>query len=560
MINPLLEVNDLQVEYHNGIQTHVALKNLSFKLKQGEILGIAGESGAGKTTLALTLMGLHSSGTTRQKGAARFYTPFNGAFDLLGLHENEWEKIRGRYISLIPQEIRSAFNPLLTCGQHLSETLLRYGQADRQQAIDKAMEWLGRVGLANAQRIFYSYPHQLSGGQLQRVLIALALCGNPFLLIADEPLASSDFAIHEPLLKLFRHYQQQAGMSMILISHDLNTLEQVTDSILILKDGQQVEFGHTPVLFRQPVHIYTRGLMACRPDIKKKRVWLPELTESGMLEWSEKEQSAVVSQNVKDLPWQPPLLQVVNLTKRFVKKRWTGDGVSQEIRAVEEVSFELYKGETLGLTGPSGCGKTTLVRCITGLLTADTGKVMFKGETIIPASSSDHIRKGRKKIQIIFQNPDSALNPRMTAGHAIMEPMMHFNLHGNRKQQRAFTLHLMDQVGLKAELFNRYPHQLSGGQKQRVVIARALGMQPELLICDEPVSALDVSVQAQILNLLNRLKHNMGLSLIFISHDWPVVYHMSDRILFMADGRIQQAGSAEEIMTWFTRLVSQAAS
>lgn len=524
MHDNLLEVCNLNVNYLSPKGKLEVLKNISFSLPKGHVLGITGESGSGKTTLALSMLRLISKQKAETKGHARLTTIENTCIDLLTVPETMMEFIRGNSISMVFQEPRSAFNPLFTCGNQIAETIRKHKRFSVSESDFMAKEWLSKTDLSEPERIFYSYPHQLSGGQLQRAMIAMAICCRPSMLIADEPLASSDYSNFKSLLYLFRKMKEESGMSIIFISHDLWAITQIADSVLVLHQGKIIEQGPAEKLFHSPQHSYTQLLFEKRMDLGNN------------IEPNQK----VKSKQVEELQ----ILKVQGLKKIF-KKTDVFTGIEKrETNAINGLSFELFEGETLGITGDSGSGKTTLARCLCGLIDADGGQVIFKKKKIFADYGTVH---SGKNIQIVFQNPDTSLNPKRTIGNAIMEPLKYYGYHGNAEQQKRYVLQLMEKAGLESTLFGRFPHQLSGGQKQRVVIIRALAIQPEILICDEPVSALDAVIQSQILKLLNELKRSFGFSMIFISHNLPVVKFMSDRIMVIEKGLVKHMGNAEKV-------------
>ncbi len=527
MHGKLLEVSDLTVTFLNPKFNNTVLENIYFSLSNDQVLGIAGESGSGKTTLAYALMRLISMQRADIKGHVYFLTHENKSVDLLTVSASEMDATRGKKISIIFQEPRSAFNPLFTCGNQIAETILRHLKVSKSESVLMAKEWLEKTDLSEPERIFNSYPHQLSGGQLQRAMIAMALCCKPSLLIADEPLASSDYSNYQSLLNLFRRLKEETGMSIILISHDLSAIEQIADSVLVLNKGKLIEQGAMVKVIQSPENNYTKQLIESRMDcLEKIKIHKQE----------------TVSQVEKT-----PVLKVQYLKKIFKLKNAISGALFSEKIAVRDASFELFRGETLGITGDSGSGKTTLMRCVCGLLQADGGEMIFNQNLIFPVTGNEHRIATGGKIQIVFQNPDTSLNPKQTIGEAIMEPLTYYGIKSSIYEYKKYVLYLMEKAGLDSILFDRFPHQLSGGQKQRAVIVRALVMKPEILICDEPVSALDAVVQLQILKLLNDLKMAYGFSMIFISHNWPVVKFMSDRVMVMDKGTVKHIGNPEKV-------------
>jgi peptide/nickel transport system ATP-binding protein len=524
----LLEVFNLSVNYLSPKGKQEVVNHLSFSLPKGHVLGIAGESGCGKTTLALSLLRLIAKHNAEIKGRALLHAGDEAPLDLLSVSDSEMESVRGKKISMVFQEPRSAFNPLFTCGNQISETIRRHLGASRHEAVLMAKEWLVKTDLAEPERIFDSYPHQLSGGQLQRAMIAMALCCHPVLLIADEPLASSDYSNYQSLLQLFLKLKEEHHeMGILFISHDLSAIKQIADSVMILHQGRIAEYGAMNEVITAPQHDYTKKLIESLMEGRSKK--------------------AITASAGRKPETEMPVLRVQQLKKVFRKKNAITGAIGKEVHAIKGLSFDLYQQETLGITGDSGSGKTTLARCLGGLLEAEEGEIVFRNKSIFSASGSKpSLVHG--KIQIIFQNPDTSLNPKRTIGDAVMEPLRYYAGKAGYDEQKAWVGQLMEKARLSSSLFHRFPHQLSGGQKQRVVIVRALVMQPEILICDEPVSALDVITQAQILKLLRELKQDFGFSMIFISHDWPVVEYMSDRMMVLEKGAIKYAGHPFTVM------------
>ena len=517
MSEPLLTVTDLGLR----LGSRILLQGIQFSLAAGQSLGIVGESGSGKTLLARTLLGITPPGAV-VTGSLRFAGQ--------DLRDPEVQRrVRGSQIGMIFQEPGAALNPLFTAEFHLVETLrclrgLSVGEA-RQQAAARLQE----VNLS--PEILKRYPHQLSGGQQQRLLIALALCGDPQLLVADEPTTALDVTIQAQILALLKTLQQQRHLSLIFITHDLSLLRQLTDHVLVLRQGQIVEQGSLTAA----AHPYTQALLACRPPLDRVLERLPTLAApqpSRVI--PEREQT----ERLQHLQQQPPLLRVRALTTTF-----SLPGQRGQVRAVNSVSFDCYPGETLGIVGESGSGKSTLARTILGLVPAHSGQVLWQGEDLLKKRQHHH----RRQIQMIFQDPYNALNPRLTVGEALLEPMLLHRLYPSRAAAQSQVITLLSWVGLEADGAGRYPHQFSGGQRQRIAIARALACQPRLLVCDECVSSLDVSIQAQILNLLKDLQQRLDLTYLFISHDLSVVRFVADRILVMYHGEALELAPAPQL-------------
>lgn len=483
--------------------------------------------------------------------------------DLLGLSEKEMRNYRGNRISMIFQEPMTSLNPVYTCGYQVAEAIRLHKEVDKKTARERTIALFNEVQLPRAEQLFDSYPHQLSGGQKQRVMIAMALSCDPELLIADEPTTALDVTVQKTILDLLKRIRDERKMSMIFISHDLGVMSQIADRVLVMYKGNLVEQGTAEQLFNDPQHPYTRGLIACRPslDIRLKR--LPVVAdfmkvEDGII----KETGATIANVIdrflvrpeetgarkKKLYSERPLLEVNDLKTWFPVRAGLFGKVSDHVKAVDQVSLTLYPGETLGLVGESGCGKTTLGRSILRLVEPTAGEIWFDGNNI-RNYSADEMRRMRRQMQIIFQDPYSSLNPRYTIGSSVMEPMQVHDILQNDKQRKEKVVSILEQVGLHADQFDRFPHEFSGGQRQRIAIARALALEPRLIVCDESVSALDVSVQAQVLNLLADLREQLNLSYIFISHDLSVVKHISDRMIVMNKGRIVEEGDPQEIYT-----------
>ncbi len=531
---------------HIAVREKQVVRNVSFHLKKGRCTGLVGESGSGKSLTALSIMGLLPKQVAVTGGEILF-----GDNNLLSLPEKAMRKIRGRKISMIFQEPMTALNPVMHCGKQVVEIIRQHQNVSKKEAHRQTLSLFEKVQIPRPEKIFFTYPHQISGGQKQRIMIAMALANSPDILIADEPSTALDVTVQKEILNLLKKLQQETGMSLLFITHDLNVVSGIADEIIVMYKGEIVEHGESRKIFGHPEHPYTKALLACHPPLDKRLKKLATLDDflNNDKEKSfqpEEETTEERKKRLEVLYRHHPLLEAEKLMKSFpLQKSWRGK-VLHELKAVNEVSFKAYPGETLGLVGESGCGKTTLGRSLLRLIEPDSGKIYYDKRELLSLSRKA-LRPFRKEMGIVFQDPYSSLNPRISIGKAIMEPMQVHHLYKNNAERKQKTLELMMNTGLKAEHFHRYPHEFSGGQRQRIVIARALALQPRFIICDEAVSSLDISVQATVLNLLNRLKVEFGFTYIFISHDLSVVRFMSDRIMVMKEGKIIEAGDADEI-------------
>lgn len=525
------------------------MKEVSFTLNRGEVLAIVGESGSGKSVSTLSILQLLSRKTVRYpKGKILFSANGEDTIDLLGLSIRSLKALRGKEIAMIFQEPMSSLNPVFTCGEQVMEAILCHENCSASEAKARTLQLFEQVKLPDPPSLFHRYPHQLSGGQKQRVMIAMAISSRPSLLICDEPTTALDVTVQKTILDLLKELQQQLGMGILFITHDLGVVADIADRALVMYKGQIVEEGAVSELFQHPSHPYTQGLLACRPVLHAKGQRLPVVSDF----WKEGEVLPRIPPVLSTLPQTAVsaipeiLIEVEHLSVWFPAKKSFWGRPKEFIKAVDDVSFTIFKGETLGLVGESGCGKTTLGRALLRLIEPTQGKIRYKN-TDLREASPEALKALRRELQIVFQDPYSSLNPGITIGAAIEEPLRVHQLCKDPATRREKVMTLLDKVDLPRAFYDRYPHELSGGQRQRVVIARALAMEPRFVVCDESVSALDVSVQAQVLNLLNDLKKEFGFTILFISHDLSVVRYLSDRILVMNKGRIEESGSAEQI-------------
>ncbi len=509
------------------------MKSLHFSVASGKTLALVGESGSGKSLTALAIMGLLPKGA-EISGNMTLNVPQN-AISLLRLEKGEWQAVRGRRAGLIFQEPMSALNPLMTVGSQLTEAIRQHGEISGKSAQKQAVEWLGKVQLPHPEKLYDRYPHQLSGGQKQRVIIAMALCNRPALVIADEPTTALDATVQLEIVRLLKSLQAETGTALLFITHDLALAREIADDVLVLFRGETMEYGPAHAVFNHPQNNYTKALLQCRPSPEAKGKRLPQVADF-MGEFPEN------AAQILPLPTHPeaapPVLEVQALSVVY------GSGKTA-FRAVDAVSFTLHKGEVLGLVGESGCGKSTVAKALMGLAPVSGGSISVAGD--FPPNGRPREKAMRRHMQLIFQDPAASLNPRMQVLDVIAEPML---AHGLYKKTEAYVQagKLLEQVGLPLISGKKYPHEFSGGQKQRVGIARALSLQPKILICDESVSALDVSVQAQILNLLQDLRIELDLSYLFISHDLQVVHYISDRVLVMQGGKVVESGPADAVL------------
>ena len=537
----ILDVLGLNISFGENKQKTSVVHDIDFSLYENEILAIVGESGSGKSVTSKAIMGLLQDKNTHIKGRINFEET-----SLLSLSSKEFAKLRGNDIAMIFQEPMSALNPSLTCGFQVAEILLHHKKVSASEVKKEVLQLFEKVKLPRPQDMYTSYPHQISGGQMQRVVIAMAIACKPKLLIADEPTTALDVTVQKEILQLLKDLQKQTGMSMLFISHDLALVCELADRVLVMYKGDIVEKGTVKEIFEAPKKPYTKALLGSRPTLDVRYKVLP--TIASIKDNSFIPQSITSQQRAKKhqkIYTKTPLLRVENVAKSYFSRVGVF-GQKQEIKAVNGISFDVFEGETLGLVGESGCGKSTLGKVILQLEKATKGSIFYKGKEITSLKSKD-LRSLRKDIQLIFQDPYSSLHPRKIIGQAIIEPMEVHGIGSSKKQRKEKAMELLSRVGLEASYFHRYPHQLSGGQRQRVGIARTIAMEPKLVICDESVSALDISVQAQVLNLLNELKEDFGFTYIFISHDLAVVKYMADQLLVMNKGAIEEIGDADEI-------------
>lgn len=548
----MLNVENLTIDFYNQDEKNWfrAVKTISFKVKKGTVLGIVGESGSGKSVTSFSIMRLHDEKSAKIIGDIDF-----DQISLLNLSSNEIRQIRGNQISMIFQEPMTSLNPVFTCGEQVAEAIILHQKVNKVTAKQLTINLFNEVQLPRPERIFDSYPHQISGGQKQRVMIAMALSCNPKLLIADEPTTALDVTVQKTILQLLLKLKKERDMAMIFISHDLGVVNEIADEVAVMYKGEIVEQGPAEMIFKNPQHPYTKGLLACRPSPALQLKKLPVVADfmtgqlddaNAHLQTSNQLTEKEINILRASLYTQKPLLEVKELCTWYPIHNSLFGKATEYVKAVDEISFDVFPGETLGLVGESGCGKTTLGRTILRLIQPTSGQIIFNGMDITNISKSE-LRKLRKDIQIVFQDPYASLNPKLSIGQSILEPLQVHKLYENNAARKQKVLELLNKVGLKEEHFNRYPHEFSGGQRQRVVIARALALEPKFIICDESVSALDVSVQAQVLNLIRDLQREFGLTYIFISHDLAVVKHISDRILVMNKGKIEEEGFPEQI-------------
>jgi peptide/nickel transport system ATP-binding protein len=536
------------------------------------VVAIVGESGSGKSVTSLALLGLLAKPAAHiASGTARFESEKLGEVDLLTLSERELQQVRGNDISMIFQEPMTSLNPVLTCGYQVVEALLLHTSLSKAEAEARTIELFTEAQLPRPAQIFKSYPHEISGGQKQRVMIAMAMACRPALLIADEPTTALDVTVQAKILQLIRDLRREHGTAVLFITHDLGVVAEIADRILVMYRGRVVEQGTVLDIFTKPQHPYTKGLLACRPHLSIGKARLPVVADfmvadaagnlvarpAGAGEEPLKTSPAQLRTNSdtsKTFPVEQnscstagtPLLQVENLRVYFPMRKGFFSRTTDFVKAVDDVSFTIYPGETVGLVGESGCGKTTLGRALLRLTEPTAGRILFEG-TDLAALPSGELRHRRREFQLVFQDPYAALNPMLTVGEAILEPLRVHGVGGTRAEQKARVRELLRTVGLSEDAEQRYPHEFSGGQRQRICIARALALRPKLIVCDESVSALDVSVQAQVLNLLNDLKRDLGITYLFITHDLSVARFMSDRLLVMSQGRLVESGPAAEV-------------
>ena len=549
----ILQVNDLSVKFNTQNGPFEAVKHISFNLDKGETIGIVGESGSGKSVTSLALMRLHNAAPTQISGSVLL----DGA-NIFDLSEDAMRDIRGNRMAMIFQEPMTSLNPVLTCGFQVAEAIRLHLKLSKSEAKKRTIDLFNEVQLTRPEAIFDSYPHQISGGQKQRVMIAMALSCNPEILIADEPTTALDVTVQKTIIELLLKLKTERNMSLVFISHDLGVISEIADRVLVMYKGEIVEEATVKNLFIHPQHAYTKGLLACRPSPAWHLKQLPVIADfmddnKPVTIESIRERYNYPADELKvrkkELYSHGPILKIEGLSKYYTGGSGIFNLKKQTVKAVNKVSFDVYPGETLGLVGESGCGKTTLGRSILRLVEPTAGNITFEDINITSLNKSE-MRAMRRDMQIIFQDPYSSLNPRLTIGNSVMEPLQVHQLYNSDKQRKQKVIELLERVNLLPEHFNRYPHEFSGGQRQRIVIARALALQPKFIICDESVSALDVSVQAQVLNLLRELQQELKLTYIFISHDLAVIKHISDRMMVMNKGEIVETGDPDDIYNY----------
>jgi peptide/nickel transport system ATP-binding protein len=552
----MLQIKNLQIDFETEQGRHTAVHDIAFDVNPGEIVAVVGESGSGKSVTALAILQLLPEKTVRYAKGHIFFTQENQApVDLLKTTARQLRSFRGSKIAMIFQEPMTSLNPVFTCGHQVMEAILLHHKISAAAAKQQALALFEKVQLPEPAILFNRYPHQLSGGQKQRIMIAMAMSGNPSLLICDEPTTALDVTVQKAILQLIKKLQQDTGMGIIFITHDLGVVADIANRVVVMYKGNIVEQAGVQDIMQHPQHPYTRGLLACRPALHPKGERLPVVSDFMVTD--------PVSGNDKRKEWNPiplsntatvatmpvqqeKLIEVKHLQVWYPGKKNFLGKIRDYSKAVDDVSFDVYAGETLGLVGESGCGKTTLGRALLRLIEPTGGDIIFKGSNLLQYSVGD-LRRLRKEIQIIFQDPYSALNPSITIGNAIQEVLQVHRLLPSARQRKERVIELLERVSLQPQHFNRYPHEFSGGQRQRIVIARALAVNPSFIVCDESVSALDVSVQAQVLNLLNDLKKEFRFTIIFISHDLSVVHYISDRIMVMQKGKIVETGMAGQV-------------
>ncbi len=529
--NKILEVNQLNTSFKGGGTETKAVIDLSFDLYPGEILGIVGESGSGKSVSVLSLMRLLPSKNSNTKGQIIFQGE-----ELNGLSEEEIRQYRGKKMAMIFQEPMSSLNPTMRLGEQVAEMFELHTDLSAKEIKDRVLELFTKVKLPNPERLYSAYPHQASGGQLQRVMIAMAISINPDILIADEPTTALDVTVQKEILDLIKSIQKDSGTATIFISHDLSLVKELCDRVIVMHHGKVVEKGTVTEIFENPKEAYTKGLIACRPQQNFHLNRLPTVEDFISGSVSTEPKKLREKSNVE-------VLEVINLKKYYpAKKNWFGK-VIEHTKAVDDVSFKINEGEILGLVGESGCGKSTLGKIVSKLISPDEGKVIFKRKDVTKLGSGE-LKGFRKNVQMIFQDPYGSLNPRMKIGATIMEPILSHRMM-SEAEAKDRVVSLLEQTGLSADHVHRYPHQFSGGQRQRISIARALSLNPQLLVCDESISALDVSVQAQIINLLMDLRDELNLTILFIAHDLAAVRFISDEVAVMYNGKIVEKGKPD---------------
>ncbi len=544
MNSNILDIQNLSLRFGNN----EILKKVSFSIPKGKIVGVVGESGSGKSITSLAVMGLLPKSAQIPSESEILFHSDSKTIDLLKLSPEQKRKYRGNEIGMIFQEPMTSLNPSIRCGEQVEEAIRLHLKMEKTAAKKRVIELFEKVLLPNPERIYKAYPHELSGGQRQRVMIAMAISCNPKILIADEPTTALDVTVQRTILDLIKHLQREIGLSCIFISHDLGVIAEVCDEVVVMYQGEIVEKGSVQEIFENPKENYTKGLISCRPRLDIRQKDLPTIADYLK---NENYQSEIYTSDERqafhqEIYSQIPILEVKNLSKYFYSKPSLLGKEEVSVKAVDDVSFKVYPGETMGLVGESGSGKTTLSRTVLLLEKPTEGEIFYHGKDIVKLSKGE-VRKLRKEIQIIFQDPYSSLNPRMNISEILTSPMKVHSIGKNQKERIKRAGDLLEKVGLSRSDLKKYPHEFSGGQRQRIGIARALALHPKFIICDESVSALDVSVQAQVLNLLNDLKEEFGLTYIFISHDLAVVKYMSDQLLVMQYGQPKELGDADEI-------------
>ncbi len=552
MKEPILKVENLSISFLQEKKWNEVIHSISFEVFPNEIVGIVGESGSGKSVSSLAVMGLLPKNVSDlNTGSIHFKNE-----DITNYSEKAFQKIRGKKVSMIFQEPMSSLNPSINCGEQVAEILETHTNLSEKEIKAEVLRLFDQVKLPDPITIYNKYPHQISGGQKQRVMIAMAIACKPEILIADEPTTALDVTVQQEIILLLKNLQQETGMSILFISHDLSLVSEICDRILVMYKGEIVEQNSALNIFKNPEHIYTKALIASRPSLNVRLKRLPTIQDY----LNGTENAAAISkkerkEHLDKLYNQKPLLRVENVEKEYLLKTHLFKA-NDYFKAVNNVSFKMYEGETLGLVGESGCGKSTLGNAILQLEPATKGQIFYRDKDITKLSKSE-LKELRKEIQIIFQDPFASLNPKITVGEAILEPMKVHKLYANDKERKEKVLELLNKVGLLPEHYNRYPHEFSGGQRQRIGIARTIAVNPKLIICDESVSALDISVQAQVLNLLNDLKDNFGFTYLFISHDLAVVKYISDQIIVMNKGEIEEQNEADALIEHPQKLYTQ---